>query len=190
MLSEELKQQLIRHPWRGAPRPVLSSDPDERLPVLRGVVRVKVFDLSVDTAVDEYQAVLQRIADGTAQLNTSEMSTDTSGNFKVYLCWQELYMCSPEYVPGEATPALRSDSGNLPVFREPGDIDTRDDEQRMRDMLAEYVERGKRPDGVRRADSVETPDTYDVSQGNVLVYSEPEVDESTGVSSDTPAQEQ
>ncbi len=157
MITDELRQDLVRLPWRGPIVPISGDAPDHMLPQKRRYKRVRVFNMEKEEDRKEYERILCRIDAGVAEHHVSEIIKTSDGIFKILMVWSELYMCDPKYIPEESRPVLETSEERKAHINDEGiDIDL-DNSDRMHRALQEWANRQTQKTEAAEAKLEETP---------------------------------
>ena len=83
-------------PWRGPHMHLRDDDPPHMQPKHKFDPKVRIFDLTNDKDLEEYQRVLKQIADGECVMGTQEIHyCDDIKGWRVFICWHEQYLTDP-----------------------------------------------------------------------------------------------
>lgn len=86
-------------PYRGPRLDIKESDPEQFKPALRHEVHVRLFKLSNEEDIVEYNKMWQAIADGKAVLSMEDIKHTGGANWLALVRWADLYYGAPEATP-------------------------------------------------------------------------------------------
>jgi hypothetical protein len=95
-------------PYRGRVLDLKNDDPPEKQPQLKHTVSVRMFDLTKEAELAEYQKICQGFADGKYVCSHEEIKFDEkNGTYKVFLRWMEPWYGEPLVIdePAQGEPA-------------------------------------------------------------------------------------
>lgn len=97
VMKNQLNMSFDDLPYLGKPFMRKEDDPANRQPQPRLVAHVKVFDLSKEEDILEYEAVMQRAATNTCTIYEMDRQyAAEKQNFIVYMHWADMYMVNPD----------------------------------------------------------------------------------------------
>ena len=86
-------------PYYGPPLNLKDDDEEKKKPILNATAHVKIFHLSDDGEMKEYEEIMQKLADGHAMISHEQIkrSSDKT-SWDVFLRWMEFRFIGPEDV--------------------------------------------------------------------------------------------
>lgn len=89
-------------PYEGPPLTLKDSDAPKLKPRLKGTCKAKVFKMDSVGDVEEYNRIIQTMADGLSLQSIQEVKyNETRGSFDIFLRWLEFKYIAPEGMQNE-----------------------------------------------------------------------------------------
>ena len=78
-------------PFIGNRTKIVDKDDPKTIPVKKSIVHTKQFNLNEEQALEDYNAVMQKVADGISVVSFEEKQYDSSiGSWRVLLRWLDI----------------------------------------------------------------------------------------------------